>query len=452
MSILSRIRTALAGPGAEKSLGDTQNPSQQFVNLLGGAATSSGVRVDDMQAMSDSAFSACVRVINDDVAKLQPMLWRAQADGSRVEATDHPLHALLDRPHRLMGRVAFFRAMASAYAIRGNALAVILRDGRGRPTGLWPIYPSQVSILESPDGFLFYAISRRTPLENAVLRNVPIMVPDYDIFHVRAMSLDGVVGLSPLALLREDVGVSIAGQEMSGSMLRNGAQVGGVLKHPGKLTDGGVVERLRASWNQRFRGTRNAGSTVILEEGMSFEPMAMTSVDAQFIEQRKLAIENISRGMRVPLHMINVPDKLTNSNANELTRAYYDQTLMPILESFEDEFKRAFNLPPGVYVEFDVKRLLRADFKTRQEGQRTMFQSGALMPNEWRVEEGYNPSPAGRVFARPLNTAYVNEAGDVVSVTPAGGADPVFGAGQEGGGPTNGSETEGSGDDGLSGN
>lgn len=420
--------SSLGASVAKSDMGTTQNPGPGLMGLFGGVETSSGVSVSDASAMRVAAVYACVRVIAEDIAKLRPSVWRKLPDGSRVEATEHPLYTILDRPHRLLSTVRFLMAMGSALGFRGNAIAVILRDARGRATGLWPVHPGSVSIYEAVDGTLFYAISRRTTLENAVLRDKPMMVPDYDIVHVQGLTFDGIVGLSPLAQIREDIGIALAGQRMSGRMMRNGAQIGGVLKHPGKLTDQGVIDRLRSSWNQRNAGVDNAGGTVILEEGMSFEKLGMTSVDAQFLEQRKLTIEDIARAFRIPLHMIGVLDRMTNNNVEALTRSYYDQALCPLLEAFEAEFKRAFNLPPEIYVEFDVKRLLRADFKARQEGNRVQFQSGALMPNEWRIDEGRNPTPAGQVFARPLNTAYVDESGAVVSITPAGGSDPVLGA------------------------
>lgn len=422
MSLIARLAARFVASAIEKgSLGDTQNPSPELVALMGGVTTGAGVQVTDASAMRVSTVYACVRVISEDIAKLPVTLWRERKDGGREEATDHPLHAILRQPHRLMTIKSFMLAMAAAYGFRGNGIAVILRDGRGVPNGLWPVHPGSVTIYESQDGQLFYAISRRTTLENAVLRSVPIMVPDYDVFHVRGLTFDGLIGLSPLAQMRETIGIALAGENMSAGMLANGAQPAGVLKHPGKLTDE-AAKRLRSTWQDRYGGSANAGKTIVLEENMEWQALGMTSVDAQFLEQRKFTIEEIARAFRVPLHMIGMLDRMTNNNVEALTRAYYDQALMPALEFLEAEFTRAFKLPPDVYVEFDVNGLLRADFKARQEGRRIMWQAGALKSNEWRTAEGFNPSPAGEVFARPLNTAYVDDSGAVVSVTPPGGA------------------------------
>jgi len=409
-----------AKTGARKSsLGNTQNPSASLVSLFGGGPTAAGATVSDATALKVSVVYACVRVIAEDIAKLPADIWRARKDGTGWDrAKDHPLYAILRRPNRFMTPTSFFMAMGASLGFRGNAISVILRDDRGiAPVGLWPVNPGQVTIYESVTGELFYAISRRTTLENAVLRNTPIMVPAYDIMHVRGFTLDGMVGLSPLAQMRESIGIAIAGESMSAGMLANGAQPGGVLRHPEKITEE-AANRLRSSWQSQYGGSANSGKTVILEEGMEFQQLGMTSVDAQFLDQRKFTIEEIARAFRIPLHMIGMLDRMTNNNVEQLNRSYYDQTLMVLIKAIEDQFRLSFDLPDDLEVEFDVNGLLRADFKTRQEGAKTQAGGGALSINEWRRAEGMNDMPGGNVWARPLNTAFVDSDGNVVSVTP----------------------------------
>lgn len=405
---------------AEKaSLGDTQNPSSALVSLFGGAQSAAGAMVSDSTAMKVSAVYSCVRVIAEDVAKLPADIWRARADGTGWDrATDHPLYRILRKPNKYMTPTSFFMAMGASLGFRGNAIAVILRDERGiNPVGLWPVNPGQVTLYESIGGELFYAITRRTTLENAVLKDKPIMVPAYDVLHVRGFTLDGMIGLSPLAQMREAIGIAIAGEGMSAGLLANGATPTGVLKHPNKISEE-AANRLRAQWQSRYGGSSNSGKTIILEDQMEFQQLGMSSVDAQFLEQRKFTIEEIARAFRVPLHMIGMLDRMTNNNVEQLNRSYYDQTLMVLIRAIEDEFKRAFELPDDLNVEFDVNGLLRADFKTRQEGAKTQAAGGALSVNEWRRNEGMNDIPGGNVWARPLNTAFVDADGNVVSVTP----------------------------------
>jgi HK97 family phage portal protein len=316
-------------------------------------------------------------------------------------------------------------AQGAALGFRGNAISVILRDQYGRPTGLWPVHTGAVTLYEATDGSLFYSIARSGALETAMLRHKPMMVPSYDIMHVKGLTFDGRVGLSPLAQMRTTIGNAIAGETLSGYMMANGASPSGVLVHPKTLSDT-AARRLEKSWAERQAGPANAGKTPVLEEGMEWKAVGMSSVDAQFLEQRKFSIEEIARAFRVPLSMIGMLDRMTNNNASEAARSYYDQSLMPVLEAFEAEYSRAFDLPEDIFVEFDVNRLLRANFKARQEGNRMQVMGGAMSPNEWRLEEGRNPTAGGDVFARPLNTAFVDANGNHIMTTPAGGNDPVF--------------------------
>ncbi|WP_193171264.1 phage portal protein [Nisaea nitritireducens] len=423
MSVADRLRS-LFRPVEKSSLGTLQNPTEPFLELVGGRRTPSGERVTDSTAMCVSAVYACVRVIAEDVGKLPLNLWRRRKDGGRDPATDHPLYGILKRPNQHMTMQSFNMAQAAALGFRGNAISVILRDQYGRPTGLWPVHPGSVTLYEATDGSLFYSIARSGTLETAMLGSKPMMVPAYDVMHVKGLTFDGMVGLSPLAQMRATIGNAIAGEKLSGYMMANGASPSGVLVHPKQLSDP-AARRLEKSWAERQSGLENAGKTPVLEEGMEWKAVGMSSVDAQFLEQRKFSIEEIARAFRVPLSMIGMLDRMTNNNASESTRSYYDQSLMPVLEAFEAEYSRAFDLPEDHFVEFEVSRLLRANFKARQEGNRMQVMGGSMTPNEWRLEEGRNPTPGGDVYARPLNTAFVDAEGNHVMTTPAGGKDPV---------------------------
>jgi phage portal protein BeeE len=56
----------------------------------------------------------------------------------------------------------------------------------------------------------------------------------------------------------------------------------GFFEHPGTLKPE-TAKRLRASWNQTYSGSINAGKTAILEEGMEFSPRQIPNNQAQFL-------------------------------------------------------------------------------------------------------------------------------------------------------------------------
>ena len=62
-----------------------------------------------------------------------------------------------------------------------------------------------------------------------------MFVAERNIFHLRGLTLDGVVGLSVVAAARSSIGLGLAAETFGATFFRNGLNVGGFLKHPGKL-------------------------------------------------------------------------------------------------------------------------------------------------------------------------------------------------------------------------
>jgi len=83
-----------------------------------------------------------------------------------------------------------------------------------------------------------------------------------EIFHIPGFGFDGLVCLSPIGLMRQAVGLSIAAESYGAGFFGNSANPAGVLQHPGKLSDE-AHQRLRRSWEERHRGPYNADRAVI---------------------------------------------------------------------------------------------------------------------------------------------------------------------------------------------
>src|SRR5699024_3656259 len=121
------------------------------------------------------------------------------------------------------------------------------------------------------------------------------------ILHYSEVLLVATPGSAPGRLLclldgaREAIAIDLAMAEHQGRLFRNGARPSGLLKL-GKPLGVEALKRLRDSWNAAHAGGPNAGKTAILEDSVQFEPLQFNSVDMQFLELRKLIIEEIARG------------------------------------------------------------------------------------------------------------------------------------------------------------
>lgn len=370
-----------------------------------------GVAVTPMTALQSSAVYACIRCLSEDMAKLPIEVQRALPDGGWVAERDHPIARLFDRPNRWQSCFTFVSYLITSLQLRGNAYIFVVRDADGAPTGLVPISPDRCSMRLSPKGWLYYDIWHPAFGDRGNL-----IVHQDDMLHLRGLTLDGFMGLSPIAAAAEAIGLSLATQQHGANLFRQGTQASGVLKHPGVLGDAGRTN-LRESWQQKYGGVENAAKVLVLEEGVTFEKLSMTSDEAQFLETRKFQVEEICRIFRTPPHKVASLDRATFSNIENQSQSYIDDSLVPIARQIEEEgrHKLLWDRDVGKFrIRVDFDSLLRGDMKSRFDAYNIALTGGWLNRDTVRDREGLPPIPggAGREYRVALNTAAA-EASDV---------------------------------------
>jgi HK97 family phage portal protein len=397
MGIWSRLKSAVSGMA---------KPEAWLLQALGGGPTTTGLTVTPANALTCSAVLACVRVISEDVAKLDLKLWRRRKDGGREEATDHPLYRVLaSKPNSWQSRFEFVEMGQGHLCLRGNGYSYVKRNERGQVLELVPLHPDRVTLHEAPDGELFYGVSPGTMFERAQLQGESLMIPSDRMLHIRGLSSDGLRGMSVISLAREAVGLALAMEQHGGRTFSNAARPGGVLKHPGKIGPE-VAARIKASWAEAYSGLNNVGKTPLLEEGMEWIQLGMTNVDAQYLAGRVHQAEDIARIFRVPQHKIGLLGRSTNNNIEHQALEYTTDCLMPWLERWEAAMDRQLLTDverETYYFEFDTSALLRGDLKSRYDAYAVGRQWGWLSKNDVRRKEGMNPIPDGDDYLTPLN-------------------------------------------------
>ena len=97
-----------------------------------------------------------------------------------------------------------------------------------------------------------------------------------DIWHVRTLTLDGLVGLNPIAYAREAISLAAATEEHGARLFSNGAVTSGVLRTEQTLSDQ-AYERLKKDFEERHTGLGNAHRPMILEMGLDWKSMALNA-------------------------------------------------------------------------------------------------------------------------------------------------------------------------------
>jgi HK97 family phage portal protein len=368
---------------------------RNWVNLdaFEGRETSSGINITESVVLGIPAVYACVRVLTEAIASLPLITYERFPNGDKERARSFSLFRLLhDQPNPLMTSFELRELLVGHLCLRGNAYCFIERDG-GEVVALWPLHPDRVTV----------EVQGRELVYKHQNDGQEKIYPMADILHIRGLSSDGVIGYSPLTLLRDTFGYSKAVQEYSSSYFKNDASPGGILSTPAAL---GLqsMQNLRDAWTKGHAGKDRHHRVAILDNDLKWQSVGVTPADSQLIESQKFSVVEIARVFRVPLNLVMDYERSTYSNVTEQNRSFLTHTLQPWLTRIEQAMGKSLLTEAEkekYFVEHLTQGFLRADTKTRFESYKIAIEAGFLTVDEVRQLENMNsiPEPGARKYA-----------------------------------------------------
>jgi HK97 family phage portal protein len=375
-----------------------------------GARTAGGVAVTPNSALALSAVFACVRVLAQSFAVMPFTLFQPKEGGGRTRNTGHWLYRLMaKRPNGFQTPYEWRLMLQGHLALRGNAFCQITANGRGEITELLPLSPDRMTVEMLTNGSYRYRYTDQFGRQIYYARN--------EIWHLRGLSSDGVLGLSPIEVSRESIGEGLAMQAYSSRFFANDAKPGGgYIEYPGKFANKEMKLAFREAW-QDMQGGKNRGKVAVLESGMKFHELGLNNADSQFIESRSAKTADIARIFNVPPHKIGDLSKATFSNIEQQSIEFWTDTMLPYAELWESSieyFLLGPDEPMGLDPEFDMDRMMRGDSAARSAYYASRTQWGSITPNEVRSREGDDPLPGLDSPMMPLNMARIDGSGGVI--------------------------------------
>jgi HK97 family phage portal protein len=331
-----------------------------------------------------SAVYSCITLISTDIGKLGLRLVQQDADGIWTETSSSAFSPVLRKPNRYQTRIKFIEQWVTSKLVHGNTYVLKQRDERGVVVALYVLDPMRVMPLVAADGAVYYQL-QRDDLSN--LREDRIAVPARDMIHDTMVCLfHPLVGVSPLfaCALAALQGLKI--QENSAQFFSQGSHPGGVLTAPGFISQE-TADRLKAYWDTNFSGS-NVGKVAVLGDGLKYEAMAVTAVDAQLIEQLRWTGDTVCSCFHVPPYKIGIAPAPAYNNIQALNQQYYSECLQSIIENLELCLDEGLGLGPGFAnrygTEFNRDDLLLMDTATTTKAAADGVGSGCISPNEAR--------------------------------------------------------------------
>ena len=391
-----------------EQISDLKNPKEWLFNALGIRKTLTGVNVTETSAMNLSSVYACVRIISEDIASLPLNIYKRLNNG-KEKATKHPLYRALHlRPNPDMTSFVWRELMGVQLTTWGNSYNYKLRNIYGDVIGFYPLLANRMKV-EIKDNEIIYAYTFND--------NIQRQVPRKDILHIPGLGFNGIIGQSPIAMMRETIGLGFALEEFGARFFSNSTNVGGVAHHPGQLTKQGS-ENLRDSINEVYQGLGSSHKLLLLEEGMTYEKVTIPPNDAQFLETRVFQLEEVCRFYKMQLHKVQDLKGATFSNIEHLAIEYVVDTLRPWLVRIEQSINSDDELFNDEYFcEFVIDGLLRGDTQARFEAYTKAIQNGIYSPNNVLEMENKNGYEGGDKHFVQLNMQTVEDIGKLIDGT-----------------------------------
>lgn len=350
-----------------------------------GSRSSSGMSVTADTAMRVTAVFRCVSLRAQTLASLPLTVERNLPDGGHETDRKHPLFdKLAYQPNRWQTSFEWREMMEGHFCLRGACYSEIVSSGGSGVEELIPLHPDRVTPFRAPDGKLAFMYRPLNGPERVILQD--------EMFFLHLMSSDGIKPISPISLHREAIGLAMATEEHGARLFGNGARPGGLLKMKGHLKDDQARKRLRESWNETHGGVDRSNKVAVLEDGMEWQQVGMTSEDAQFLETRSFQVIDICRIFGVPPHKVAELTRSTNNNIEHQGIEWSTDTIGPQVCRWEQAMQRDlfYSNRRTHSAMFDLDGLMRGDSTARAAWNASCAQNAIKSRDEIRRSEGLN--------------------------------------------------------------
>lgn len=358
--------------------------------------TYTGKRVGSGRAMRLTAVFGCVRVLAESIGMLPCNIFKTTGKGKEKASSERLQKLVSIKPNGYMTPQEFWELIIVCLCLRGNFYGYKVK-ALGEVVEILPLDPGSVQPKLNSKWEPVYQVTFPDGSTDVLGQD--------DIWHVRILTLDGLIGLNPIAYAREAISLGLATEEHGARLFSNGAVTSGVLETGQQLSDE-AYQRLKNDFQEKHQGLGNAHKPMILEMGLQWKSMALNAEDSQFLETRKFQLEEICRLYRVPMHLVQNTDRATFSNIEQLGMGFINYSLVPYLTRIEQRINIGLvrETKQGVYyAKFNVGALLRGDMKSRFDAYATAINWGMYSPNDCLELEDRNPRPGGDVYLTPMN-------------------------------------------------
>ena len=365
--------------------GDPEERAISFQTVWGSGdqlelQTGSATLVNEDTVFQVNAIFSAVSLISDTISTL-PLDSYIRRDGERFAFRPRP--AWVQKPDVDTTKEAFYGSVIVSLLLDGNAFIRVFSNRQGEIVNLVVLNPKDVEIQRNGVGRVMFRVEGEKKLLSS---DEVVFIPDV----VRPGKIRGV---SRVEALKENFGLAIALENYAAKFFGQGTQTSGIIEYPGKLTQE-QAQNLQQSFDIRHKGWKKSHKTGILSNGATYKPTSVSNDQAQFIDSRRMAVEDVARAFNIPPHLLGLPGTNSYASVEQNNLAWVTHCLRPIVQKLEGALSPLMARSNGgenAFIKFTLDGLLRADIEARNRSYSTGLQAGYLTINDVRRFEDLSP-------------------------------------------------------------
>src|SRR5699024_4389979 len=200
--------------------------------------------------------------------------------------------------------------------LNGESFAEVVKDNSGNVQGIYHIPNKKVKYKQDET-------TNFKPVYEIHERNGIKQLKTNRMLHFKFFSLDGIVGISPLKALSDDIDTQKNSKRFLSNFFRNGTQNGGLLTFKGGKLSKEAREKLKEEWQKANSGIESAHKVIVLDETMEYEPIEVNTEVLKLINTSQHSTVQVAKVFGIPRHKFGLEtSNMSIEQMNKIGRAH----------------------------------------------------------------------------------------------------------------------------------
>lgn len=326
------------------------------------------------------AVYVCVNKIAKAIAGVKFTIYEKREEGLR-ELEEHPYQQIFNETNPQTSWTQFVELVMIDYLITGNMYIRKVEGTNRKMLYLYRLNPLMIS------------------KEKERYRYGSEVIESSEVMHLMIPNpYDETKGLSPLLVGAPIIEVINNAEKWNANLLKKEGRASGILKVKGHLT-AEQREAIREEFRQKYLGYGSIGSPIVAEGDVEWIPLSYSPKEMDWVNSERLSLIKICAIYGVPPELVFEVEHKTYSNYREARKAFYQETVLPILDIFCNALTKFLSMGENLLILYD-----KDDIESLKEEQGELWkraiegwQSGLLTLNEARELLGYSAIEGGDV-------------------------------------------------------